>query len=216
MMSNQSLVNSLTEAGYLKTPGIIRAFLEVDRADFVGVTNKDVAYLNQPLPIGFGQTISQPLTVAMMLEWLVPKLGQKILDVGCGSGWTVALLSLIVGKKGKVIGIERISELVEFAKKNLARYPKFQFNSLVVTGDGSQGYRKEAPYDGIIAAAASSEIPTAWKEQLKIGGRIVAPVKDSIVVVDKTSKDEYRETVYWGFAFVPLISNFPSPKHGER
>ena len=175
-----------------------------------------VAYEDHALPIGFGQTISQPLTVAMMLEWLQPKPGQKILDIGCGSGWTTALLSSIVGKKGKVIGIERIPELVDFARNNMKKcFMKIASTSLpaealakagtVVQEDGSKGYAKEAPYDRILASAAGKDIPTEWKEQLKVGGRIVAPVKESVSVIDKLSSDKYQTIEHWGFAFVPLI-----------
>src|SRR3989344_6098145 len=146
-MSKDSLIASLISSNYLKTPSIIKAFQKVDRADFVLPEYRGAAHQDHPLPIGFGQTISQPATVAMMLEWLEPKKGQKILDIGCGSGWTTALLSSIVGKKGKVIGIERISELAEMAKKNLIKYPAFHRTSTVMQEDGSKGYLKEASYD---------------------------------------------------------------------
>jgi len=206
-MSKDSLIASLISSNYLKTPSIIKAFQKVDRADFVLPEYRGAAHQDHPLPIGFGQTISQPATVAMMLEWLEPKKGQKILDIGCGSGWTTALLSSIVGKKGKVIGIERISELAEMAKKNLIKYPAFHRTSTVMQEDGSKGYLKEASYDRILASAAGKDIPEAWKEQLKIGGRIVAPVEDSVVIVDRLSRDKFKTTKHWGFAFVPLVTD---------
>ncbi len=183
----------------------MQAFLEVDRADFVGDDNQSFAYINRPLSIGFGQTISQPLTVAFMLEQLSPQVGNRILDIGCGSGWTTALLSSIVGEKGRVVGIERIPELAEFAKNNLSKYSSFYHIYTIKCGNGTNGYKEEAPFDRIIAAASGSKIPKAWKEQLKVGGRIVAPVKDSIMVIDKLPHNQYREKVYRGFAFVPLI-----------
>lgn len=204
-MSKESLIANLIASGYLKTPAIIQAFQKVDRADFVLPEYKALAYEDHPLHIGFNQTISQPLTVALMLEWLEPRKGQKILDIGCGSGWTTALLAEIVGKKGKVIGVERIPKLAEFAKSNIAKYPLLQRTSTVVHEDGAKGYGKAAPFDRILASASAGEIPMAWKEQLKVGGRIVAPVKDSVFVIDKISANEYRTEEHWGFAFVPLI-----------
>ena len=116
-MEYENLIDSLIKDGYLKTPEIIEAFKAIDRANFVSNELKGDAYLNVPLSIGFGQTISQPLTVAFMLELLQPKKGEKILDVGAGSGWTIALLAFIVGDPpaggGKIIGVERIPELKE-------------------------------------------------------------------------------------------------------
>lgn len=223
MNTKASLIASLITGGYLKTPSIIQAFKKVDRADFVRPEYRDAAYEDHPLPIGFGQTISQPLTVALMLEWLAPLPGDRILDIGCGSGWTTALLASIAGKKGRVIGIERISQLAEFAKSNLAKYPLLQHTRLrppeadyggqassvqIISADASVGYEKEAPFDRILASAAAfGEIPPAWKEQLTIGGRIVAPVEDSLVVIDKVSRDKYQTAKHWGFAFVPLVKD---------
>jgi len=208
----ENLINSLVKDGYLKTPEIIEAFGATDRADFVLEEYKKDAYVNAPLPIGFGQTISQPLTVAFMLELLEPKKGEKILDVGVGSGWTAALLAHIVGDLpagGRIIGIERIPELKDMAEKNVSKYNYTEKGIvLIVLGDGSKGYKKDTHYDKIIAgAAAYGEIPQEWKKQLKIGGRIVAPVGHSVVVIDKTGKDEFSKKEYFGFSFVPLVNN---------
>ncbi|MBI5306393.1 protein-L-isoaspartate O-methyltransferase [Candidatus Wolfebacteria bacterium] len=203
----ENLINSLVKDGYLKTPEFIEAFKAIDRADFVPKEYKSEAYVNAPLSIGFGQTISQPLTVAFMLELLEPKQGEKILDIGAGSGWVSALLAQIVGKKGKIVAIERISELKEMAEKNISKY-NYIDNGIVqvVLGDGSKGYKKEAPYDKIIAgASAQNELPKEWQGQLKIGGRIVAPLENSIIVIDKTGKDKYNIKEHFGFSFVPLV-----------
>ena len=203
----ENLINSLIKGGYLKTPKIIEAFKNIDRQNFVLEENKNNPYTNTPLPIGFGQTISQPLTVAFMIELLEPKPGEKILDIGAGSGWTCALLAHLVGGEGMVIGIERIPELKEMADKNVGKY-NFTEKGIVkiISADGSRGYKKEAPFNKIIAgAAARGETPVAWKEQLKIGGRIVAPVENSIITISKTAKDEYSYEEYFGFSFVPLI-----------
>ena len=138
------MINSLIKDGYLKTLEIIEAFKLIDRTDFVLEEYKNEAYVNAPLPIGFGQTISQPLTVAFMLELLEPKAGEKILDVGAGSGWVSALLAKIVGDKGKIIGIERISELKEMAEKNIAKYNFIEKGIVkIILGDGAKGYKKK-------------------------------------------------------------------------
>lgn len=205
----ENLINSLIKDGYLKTPEIIEAFKIINRTDFVPEDCKDEACINAPLSIGFEQTISQPLTVAFMMELLEPKPGEKILDVGAGSGWTVALLAQLVGENGKVIGIERIPELKEMAERNVGKYD-FIKNGIVeiINADGSKGYKKEAPFDKIIAgAAAQGDVPLAWRRQLKIGGRIVAPVENSVIAIDKTGKNKYNVKEYLGFSFVPLIKD---------
>jgi len=206
-MSKDLLIKNLIEDGYLKTPAIIEAFYKIDRIDFVPEELKEEAYGNYPLPIGYNQTISQPLTVAFMLELLEPKPGEKILDIGSGSGWQTALLAQIVGEKGKVVTIEIIPELVEMTKKNIAKYNFGEVVS-VIEGDGSKGYEPLAPYDKIIAAAAVQEkIPAFWLSQLKLGGKIVTPVRNSIYLLEKTGPNEFSEKQYFGFNFVPLISD---------
>jgi protein-L-isoaspartate(D-aspartate) O-methyltransferase len=205
-MSKDELIKELISGDFLKTPRIIDAFKLVDRIDFVPSEFKDAAYINEPLPIGYGQTISQPLTVAFMLECLSPKPGDRILDIGAGSGWQSALLAQIVGETGKVIAMERIPELAKTARENISKYNFISKNIVeVIEDNGSQGYGKLSPYDKIIAAAAASDLPLAWKKQLKINGRIVAPIKNSIIVVNKVEKDRFETKEYFGFSFVPLI-----------
>jgi protein-L-isoaspartate(D-aspartate) O-methyltransferase len=204
-MTKEKLIRSLIKSGYLKTPAIIKAFKEIDRKDFVPEEIRNIAYANQALPIGHEQTISQPLTVAFMLELLQAKPGDKILDIGGGSGWQAAILAHIVGKRGKVITAERIPELVTFAKKNLAKYALT--NVKAMKKDASIGYRTMAPYDKIIAAAATHEIPDRWKEQLKVGGSLIAPVNHSIIHLQKKSAKEFVKQEFFGFSFVPLIKN---------
>lgn len=201
-----ALIDSLIKEGWLKTERIIGAFQKIKRADFLPEKTKELAELNRALPISRGQTISQPLTVAFMFELLSPKPGDKILDVGSGSGWTSALLAEIAGSKGKIIAVEIIPELKEFGKKNVAKYNFTEKGTVeFVCADGSKGYEKEAPYDKILASASGKEIPSAWKNQLKIGGKIVAPVKNSIWLLEKTAENKFKETEYEGFVFVPLI-----------
>lgn len=209
------LIESLIEEGWLKTPRIIEAFRKIKRADFLYVSSaggiddiENLAELNIALPIGFGQTISQPLVVAFMLELLDPKEGEKILDVGSGSGWTSALLGEIVGKKGKIVSLEIIPELKEFGEKNTAKYNFIKEGRVeFICADGSKGYEKEAPFDKILASASAEKLPSVWKEQLKIGGRIVVPIRSSIWRFTKKNKSNFEEEEYPGFVFVPLLRN---------
>ncbi|MBI2013030.1 MAG: protein-L-isoaspartate O-methyltransferase [Candidatus Colwellbacteria bacterium] len=203
--TNEELVDELIRGGYLKNPALIDAFREIKREDFVPEEFKEEAYVNAPLPIGEGQTISQPLTVAFMLELLLPQPGERILDVGTGSGWQAALLAHTVGENGKVIAIERIEELKIMAETNINKYKSLVPRIDIILGDGSKGYEEEAPYDKIIAAAAAEEVPAAWKEQLKTGGTIVAPVGASVVVMSKINAERFETREYYGFSFVPLI-----------
>lgn len=221
-----ALIDHLINEGWLKAPRIIEAFRRIKRVDFLPKDLEDLAELNEALPIGYGQTISQPLVVVFMLEQLEPKEGDKILDIGSGSGWTSALLGEIVGKKGRVIAIDVIPELVEFGKNNVAKYNFLAPYRTEGSGagiekglpagrqgivefictDGSKGYKKEAPYDKILASASAQSLPQAWKEQLKIGGRIVTPIDTSIWVFIKKNEEEFEEYEYPGFVFVPLVT----------
>ena len=202
-----ALIDSLIEQGWLKTPRIIHAFRKIKRVDFLPEDMKDLAELNEALSIDYGQTISQPLVVAFMLELLEPKPGDKILDIGAGSGWTSALLSEIVKDKGKVIAIEIIPELIEFGRKNIAKY-NFVEKGIAefIWADGSKGYEKEALFDKILCSAEAKEVPQAWKDQLKTGGRIVTPIGSSIWLFIKKSPQQFEEKEYPGFVFVPLIN----------
>jgi len=208
-----ALIDDLIREGWLKTPRIIEAFQKIKRVDFLPEDMKDLAELNEALPIGDGQTISQPLVVAFMLEQLQPEPGDKILDIGSGSGWTTALLSEIVGKKGRVLAIEIIPDLKEFGEQNVAKY-NFIEKGIVefILGDGSKGYpnissRPELVegFDKILASATAKEVPLAWKEQLKVNGRIITPIGSSIWLFVKKSEKEFEQYEYPGFAFVPLV-----------
>lgn len=202
-----NLVDDLIKEGWLKTDIIIKAFREIKREDFVPEDIKNLAELNEALPIGFGQTISQPLTVAFMLELLQPAAGDKILDVGAGSGWTAALLAEIAGEKGKVVAIEVILKLKEFGEKNVAKYGFIEKGVVeFVCADGSKGFQKYSPYDKILVSAASSSgIPEELKKQLKIKGKLVCPIGNSIWLFVKKNEKEFEKKEYPGFVFVPLV-----------
>ncbi len=205
MYSQQELVNSLIDKGYLKTLRIISAFEKVDRADFVPRKYKHEAYADYPLPIGYGQTISQPLTVAYMLEILQPQAGDKILEIGAGSGFQTALLSKIVGRNGLVVALEIILELYRKAQKNLSCYSRPFKNIKLVLADGKKGYICEAPFDKIICGAeVRGSVPEAWRQQLKVGGKIVAPVKGQVLEIVKSGKNQYKEKKYGFVSFVSL------------
>lgn len=204
-----ALTDDLIKDSWLKTPEIIEAFRKIKREDFLPEEIKNLAELNEALPIGYNQTISQPLVVAFMLELLQPKEGEKILDIGSGSGWTTALLAEIAGKKGRVFAIETVPELKEFGEKNAAKYGG---STEFICADGSKGYQQYASrpefaegFDKILASASAEKLPEIWKGQLKIGGRIVAPINSSIWLFIKKSDTEFSETEYPGFVFVPLI-----------
>lgn len=226
MLSKENLIQEIIDSGYLKSPHIIEAFLAIDRKDFVVLEYQDETYSNIPLPIGFGQTISQPLTVVFMLELLQPQTGEKILDIGAGSGWTTALLAHIVSQKpeGKVIAIERIPKLKEFGEKNVAKY-NFIEKGVVefICADGSKGYpnifsRPEGirpssaeglteGFDKILCSATVKEVPKNWLKQLKIGGRIVTPFDGEVQLWIKKAENEFDIKHFHGFTFVPLITN---------
>lgn len=200
------LIQQLIHSGALKHQQIIDAFEAIDRADFVlEGTDPDDIYDDRPLPIGHGQTISQPSTVALMLELLQPQSGERILDVGSGSGWTTALLGQIVGTEGFVYGVEIVPELVAFGRGNVAKY---QEQNILITQSfsGQRGDKTHAPYDRILVSAAAREIPTDLVAQLKIGGIMVAPVRNDIVVLLKKINNTYDLKRYGGFVFVPLIA----------
>lgn len=205
-MTKDYLISQLQRDKHLKSKLVTKAFEAVDRVDFVPREQETYAYVNSAISIGFQQTISQPQVVAFLLELLSLKKGEKVLDIGSGSGWQAALLSHIVGQSGKVIAVERLKSLIAFSEENLKKYPTLKRRIELIHADGAKGHSKDAPYDKIVAAAAVPVIPKAWKDQVKIGGKIVAPVESSIVCLEKVSARKFEKKEYYGFAFVPLIS----------
>lgn len=202
---NEALVEHLIESGALKTPALIDAFYAIDRADFVRPEYAHEVYGDYPLPIGGGGTISQPSTVAFMLELLAPARGDTILDVGSGSGWTTALLVHVVGAKGRVWGVEIVPELVKFGQENLTKYDVPQAH-IVAVRDNTLGLPKRGPFDKILVSAAAQELSDELIAQLKPGGRLVIPINNSVWKIEKRPDGSIKQKEFSGFVFVPLIT----------
>jgi protein-L-isoaspartate(D-aspartate) O-methyltransferase len=191
---------------HVRDERVLDAVAAVDRARFVPPELRDRAWENAPLPIGRGQTISQPLVVARMLEVLDPDPGARVLDVGTGSGWHAALLGRLAGR---VWSIERQAALVEGARAALDAAGVD--NVTVLVGDGSHGLADRAPFDAInVAAAAAGGVPPALADQLAPGGRMVVPVGDAdqhLVVLERKADGKIRQTELEPVRFVPLVSS---------
>lgn len=208
MNSQKELVSYLKEAGVLKSPHLTEAFSKIDRKDFTPEELKDLAYGDHPLPIGKGQTISQPYTVAFMMELLEPRSDEKILDVGAGSGWTSAILASVVEKdNGKVFAMERIPKLCDFGKNNLAKYDFLTKGTAEwFCRSAENGLFERAPFDkALCSASLEKEIPESWKNQLKAGGIIVASIKNSVWRYIKNKDGSFEKQEFPGFVFVPFV-----------
>ena len=184
---------------------ILDAFRAVPREAFISDDYAHLAYGDHPLPIEAQQTISQPYIVALMIQAAAIKRGDKVLEVGAGSGYAAAVISRIAGK---VIGIERQHELVEVARERLRRLG--YANVEIVEGDGTRGCREQAPFDAILAAASGSHVPRPLVEQLAPNGRIVMPIGEpgwaqELVKVTKQEDGVLKQENLGGVRFVPLI-----------
>jgi protein-L-isoaspartate(D-aspartate) O-methyltransferase len=201
------LVAALVRAGDIRSGAVREAFLRVPREEFVRPEDRRDAYADTPLPIGEGQTISAPSMVAIMLEEASLRRGERVLEIGTGSGYHAALLACLVGPEN-VTSIERVARLAAWGRLNLERTGFAAVT--VVTGDGSLGLPERAPYDCILGTAGAPRLPAAWGAQLAVDGRIVAPVGDSrytqVLLVARRRPDGTLD-VRRGTpcAFVPLI-----------
>jgi protein-L-isoaspartate(D-aspartate) O-methyltransferase len=183
---------------------VLNAMLLIPREEFVSAKDRPRAYSDAPIPIGYGQTITQPYMTALMAQSLMLDGSEKVLDVGTGSGYHAAVLGRLARR---VISVERIPKLVALARANLDRAGGFE-NVTVVCGDGSLGYPPEAPFDAISVAAGSPEVPSALLDQLRDPGRLVIPVGNrldqELFFVQKENGNILSRTLT-GCRFVPLV-----------
>ncbi len=189
----------------ISEPHILDAFRAVPREAFIGEDYAHLAYGDHPLPIEAEQTISQPYIVALMIQAAAIKPGDKVLEVGSGSGYAAAVISRIAEK---VVGIERQHALVEVARERLQRLG--YDNVEIVEGDGTKGCRDQAPFDSILAAASGSHVPPPLVEQLAPNGRLVMPIGEpgwvqELVKVTRQEDGILKQEKLGGVRFVPLI-----------
>lgn len=203
MQNNRELIEHLIRSSVLRSPALISAFRKCDRIFFVPEVYHSEAYIDHPLPIGEGQTVSQPYTVAVMLELLCPESGNTVLDIGSGSGWTTALLASVVGESGFVEGIERIPALVEYGRSNLKKIPIT--NASIELASPSVLGKPGHFYDRILVSASAEKIPESLFDQLNPGGVLVIPVRNSIWRITKNEDGAITRSELYGFQFVPLI-----------
>jgi protein-L-isoaspartate(D-aspartate) O-methyltransferase len=207
-MTKEQLLRYWKRTGLVKDKAVLAAFKKNPRELFVPENLKEEAYGDYPLPIPGEQTISQPSTIMIMLQALELKETDKVLEIGTGSGYNAALIATIT-KKGQVYTTEIVPELVDYANE---RIKKLKLKNIkVIKSDGSLGYKKEAPYDRIIATAACPSIPKHWIDQLKEGGIIVAPVgpwHSQKMIKLRKAKGKLVEENLGDFMFVPLKGEY--------
>jgi protein-L-isoaspartate(D-aspartate) O-methyltransferase len=199
------MVRAQIEARGVAAPRVLAAMSKVPRERFVPDDLHAFAYEDRPLPIGDGQTISQPYIVAVMLEALKLAPQDRVLEIGTGSGYVAALLSEIAAE---VFTIERIEPLARNAAEKLAQLG--YANVHVLHADGTRGWSEGAPYDAILVSAGAPEVPRSLKRQLAIGGRLVIPVGDhteaqELIRIVRVAADEYRAEGLTWVRFVPLL-----------
>ena len=202
MASMEDMIKYQLKARKIRDPKVLRAMEEVDRMLFVPFDLQDKAYEDRPLPIGENQTISQPYIVAYMAEKLQLDKSQKVLEIGTGCGYNAAILSRLAKQ---VFSIEINDWLAKTAKENIAE-TGFE-NIITKQGDGYAGWPAEAPFDAIILTAAPPSIPDPLKEQLKVGGKILAPVgrlNQKLVLIHKTGENTFKEKTLLPVRFVPM------------
>lgn len=204
-MEKEELLHSLKKRGF--SEDLLRSFSRVKRENFVPREAKIFSYEDTSLPIGEGQSISQPYTLAVMLSMLKLEEGQKVLEIGSGSGYVLALISKRIGKKGKVYGLEIRKPLLQKSKTNLRDYK----NTEVFYAHGKEGLKSKAPFDRIIISAATEGIPKKVISQLKEKGIIVAPIgkqyhpSQTLTSYEKIRGKLIEKEKVSGFMFVTLI-----------
>ena len=199
------LIKIMKNSGFLNDNKVELAIRKSPRHEFVPKSLVDMAYENIPISLMKNQTISQPSVVSRMTELLNVMEGQKILEIGSGSGWQSAILSFLVAH-GKIFSIERHPKLVKFAKENLNKLGIQNVD--IILGDGSLGLLKESPFDRIIITAACKKVPPPLFEQLSLDGLLIAPVGEypqSLILFKKTSQGIIEIKNQPGYVFVPLL-----------
>ena len=203
MTPKDQLCQRWRRTGIISNERVLSAFMQVAREKFVHANSVDMAYLDHPLPIGYEQTISQPTTVLLMIQLLEVEKNHKVLEIGAGSGYNAAILSIL----GQYVhSLEMIPELVAFARQNIDR--SAITNVEVLQGDGKQGYAPAAPFDRIIVTAAASGVPEKLLEQLADDGILVIPVGNpygcEMLKIHKRGPD-FKTSKHGLFSFVPLV-----------
>jgi protein-L-isoaspartate(D-aspartate) O-methyltransferase len=212
----EQMVAQQIERRGLVDPAVLAAMREVPREAFVPSRHRKHAYSDGPLPISEGQTISQPYVVALMIAMLKLQPEDRVLEIGTGSGYEAAVLSRIATE---VYTVERIADLVSFARENLTEVG--YKNVHVMHGDGTLGWPDHAPYEAIIVSAGGPDIPQALKEQLAIGGRLVIPIgseqrAQQLVRLTRQSEEKFKRENLSLVRFVPLIGKQGWEKEERR
>ena len=181
-----------------------KAFAAIDRRGFLPEPQRRFAAGNRPLRIGHGQTNSQPSTVVNMLELLDVRAGQRVLDVGAGSGWTTALLGTLVGPTGRVIGVERVPELARWGAENVARH-ELPWATITEASPVAYGAPDDGPFDRILVSAEADDLPLELVDQLGDAGVLVIPVRGVMLRVQRHLDGTTTTTTHGHYSFVPLI-----------
>lgn len=202
-----ALVNELVRRGVLKTPRLIEVFKAVDRVNFVPKNARGRVYEDIPVSLGPGSTVSQPYTLALMLELLQPQPGDTVLDIGSGSGWSTALLGKAVGKQGRVVGVEIRPDLIKISRASIAKYRLGKQVKILQAQAGQLGLPEQlGAFNKILVSASAATLPTELLEQLATPGRLVLPIGYSLWQIDKKKTGELEQCEFPGFIFVPLIT----------
>lgn len=180
--NNDELVDKLISKNILRTKNLIESFRKIDRKDFVVDEEKKIYSIDKDLKIGYGQTITQPQIIALMLEFLDLRDAHKVLDIGSGSGYTTALISQSIGKIGYVFGLDKIPALVSLGNENIRKYKIY--NAFISKASFDLGIRRKK-FDRILVSASASEIPMDLFDQLEEEGKMVVPIKKSIYLIEK-------------------------------